>query len=130
MDFGVSERSQTMLAMIREFMDREVIPLEGEMLHGDPATLATGVAAAQAKVKQMGLWAPNHPVEFGGPGLSMVDHGLFAEAVARDPLGMTVFRTQAPDAGTSRSSIAPPPLGNASGGCARWSPARSAATSR
>ena len=27
---------------------------------------------AQDKVKQMGLWAPNHPVEFGGLGLSMV----------------------------------------------------------
>ncbi len=85
--------------MIREFMDREVIPLEGEMLHGDPATLEAGVKAAQAKVKQMGLWAPNHPIEYGGLGLSMVDHGLFAEAVGRSPLGMTVFGTQAPDAG-------------------------------
>jgi alkylation response protein AidB-like acyl-CoA dehydrogenase len=99
MDFEVSPEMATMLAMIRDFMDREVLPLEGEMLHGDPATLATGVAAAQAKVKQMGLWAPNHPVEFGGLGLSMVDHGLFAEAVGRSPLGMTVFGTQAPDAG-------------------------------
>ena len=99
MDFEVSEKMSTMLAMIREFMDREVIPLEGEMLHGDPATLEAGVKAAQAKVKQMGLWAPNHPIEFGGLGLSMVDHGLFAEAVGRSPLGMTVFGTQAPDAG-------------------------------
>ncbi|MEO5724368.1 MAG: acyl-CoA dehydrogenase family protein [Ilumatobacteraceae bacterium] len=99
MDFSMSEEMTVRLAMIREFMDREVIPLEGEMLHGDPRTLEIAVAAAQAKVKQMGLWAPNHPVEFGGLGLSMVDHGLFAEAVGRSPLGMTVFGTQAPDAG-------------------------------
>lgn len=99
MDFQVSEEMAVRLAMIDEFMNREVIPLEGEMLHGDPATLADGVAKAQAKVKQMGLWAPNHPVEFGGLGLSMVDHGLFAEAVGRSPLGMSVFGTQAPDAG-------------------------------
>jgi len=98
-DFEVSEEMSVRLAMIREFMDREVIPLEGEMLHGDPQRLGEAVAAAQAKVKQMGLWAPNHPVEFGGLGLSMVDHGLFAEAVGRSPLGMTVFGTQAPDAG-------------------------------
>ncbi len=98
-DFQVSEEMTIRLAMIREFMDREVIPLEGEMLHGDQGRLADAVAAAQAKVKQMGLWAPNHPVEFGGLGLSMVDHGLFAEAVGRSPLGMTVFGTQAPDAG-------------------------------
>jgi len=99
MDFKVSEEMSTMLAMIREFMDREVIPLEGEMLHGSAEALEAGVKAAQAKVKQMGLWAPNHPVEFGGLGLNMVDHGLFAEAVGRSPLGMTVFGTQAPDAG-------------------------------
>ena len=99
MDFGVSEQMQVMLGMIREFMDREVIPLEGELLFGDPALLDAGVKAAQTKVKQMGLWAPNHPVELGGLGLSMVDHGLFAEAVGRSPLGMTVFGTQAPDAG-------------------------------
>ena len=99
MDFEVSEQMSTRLAMIREFMDREVIPLESVMLHGDEAALQAGVQAAQAKVKQMGLWAPNHPVEFGGLGLSMVDHGLFAEAVGRSPLGMTVFGTQAPDAG-------------------------------
>jgi acyl-CoA dehydrogenase len=99
MDFGVSEEMQVRLDMIRDFMAREVIPLEGEMLHGDPKTLDEGVAKAQAKVKQMGLWAPNHPVEYGGLGLSMVDHGLFAEAVGRSPLGMTVFGTQAPDAG-------------------------------
>ncbi len=99
MDFHVSEEMTVRLAMIREFMDREVIPLEGEMLHGDAPGLDAAVVAAQAKVRQMGLWAPNHPVEFGGLGLSMVDHGLFAEAVGRSPLGMTVFGTQAPDAG-------------------------------
>ncbi len=99
MDFNVSEEMSVRLEMIREFMDREVIPLEGEMLHGDPAALEAGVKKAQAKVKQMGLWAPNHPVEFGGLGLSMVDHGLFAEAVGRSPLGMSVFGTAAPDAG-------------------------------
>ena len=99
MDFTVSEEMSVRLEMIREFMEREVVPLENVMLHGDDAELQAGVAAAQAKVRQMGLWAPNHPVEFGGLGLSLVDHGLFAEAVGRSPLGMTVFGTQAPDAG-------------------------------
>jgi acyl-CoA dehydrogenase len=99
MDFAVSEEMAVRLEMIRVFMEREVIPLENEMLFGSPDDLAAGVAAAQQKVKQMGLWAPNHPVEYGGLGLSMVDHGLFAEAVGRSPLGMTVFGTQAPDAG-------------------------------
>ncbi|RPI11785.1 MAG: acyl-CoA dehydrogenase [Actinobacteria bacterium] len=99
MDFDVSEEMETMLAMVRSFMDAEVVPLEGEMLHGDRAALDAGVARAQRKVHEMGLWAPNHPVEFGGLGLSMVEHGLLSELLGRSPLGHVVFGVQAPDAG-------------------------------
>jgi alkylation response protein AidB-like acyl-CoA dehydrogenase len=80
-------------------MDAEVIPLEGEMLHGDQATLDAVVARAQDKVRQMGVWASNHPTELGGLGLSMVEHGLMSEALGRSPLGHLIFGVQAPDAG-------------------------------
>ncbi len=99
MDFAASEPMQVMLGMVRDFMDAEVIPLEGEMLHGDPQVLEKKIVEAQHKVRQMELWAPNHPVEFGGLGLSMVDHGLLTEALGRSPLGFRIFGVQAPDAG-------------------------------
>ena len=99
MDFEPSESTSVMLAMVDDFMRREVMPLEGELLHGDPDVLATKLAAVQDKVRQMGLWAPNFPVEYGGLGLSMVDHGLLSEALGRSPLGHLAFGTQAPDAG-------------------------------
>ena len=99
MDFTVSDEMETMLGMVREFVDRELVPIEQQMLHGDAASLAEMVAHAQDRVRQMGLWAPNHPVEFGGLGLSMVNHGLLSEALGRSPLGHTVFGAQAPDAG-------------------------------
>jgi len=99
MDFAISEKMSTILEMVTAFMDTEVIPLEGEMLHGDAATLQDFVSSAQVKVRQMDLWAPNHPVEFGGLGLGMLDHGLLSEALGRSPLGHVVFGTQAPDAG-------------------------------
>jgi acyl-CoA dehydrogenase len=99
MDFEVSEKMATILTMVDEFIRDEVIPLEGEMLHGSPEELDRLVAAAQVKVRQMGLWAPNHPLEYGGLGLSMVEHGLLSEALGRSPLGHLVFGTQAPDAG-------------------------------
>jgi alkylation response protein AidB-like acyl-CoA dehydrogenase len=99
MDFDVSEKMQTMLETVRSFMAAEVIPLEGEMLHGEQPTLDAAVARAQDKVRQMGLWATNHPVEFGGLGLTMVEHGLLSEALGRSPLGHLIFGVQAPDAG-------------------------------
>ncbi len=99
MDFELSEKMQTILELVNGFIDAEVIPLEGEMLHGDPVALDEAVRKAQDKVRQMELWAPNHPVELGGQGLSMVEHGLLSEALGRTPLGHLVFGAQAPDAG-------------------------------
>ena len=99
MDFELSEKMTTILDLVGEFIERELIPIEGEMLHGDPKQVEELVATAQDKVRQMELWAPNHPVEFGGLGLSMVEHGLLSEALGRSPLGHTVFGVQAPDAG-------------------------------
>jgi acyl-CoA dehydrogenase len=99
MDFQISDTMQTILPMVRTFMDEQVIPLEGEFLHGQPEVVAEHVAALQERVRQMGVWAANHPVEFGGLGLSMVEHGMLSEALGRSPLGHNVFGVQAPDAG-------------------------------
>jgi acyl-CoA dehydrogenase len=99
MDFEISDQMETILGMVNDFVANEIIPLEGEMLHGDPDVLAAVVTDKQRKVREMELWAPNHPVEYGGLGLGLVDHGLFTEALGRTPLGHTVFGCQAPDAG-------------------------------
>jgi alkylation response protein AidB-like acyl-CoA dehydrogenase len=99
MDFDVSEKMTTILEMVERFVDDELVPLEAVMLHGDEVALAEGVAKAQARVHQMGLWSPNHPVELGGQGFTMVEHGLLSEALGRTPLGHLVFNAQAPDAG-------------------------------
>ncbi len=99
MDFEISDKMQTILSLVNDFVEGELIPLEGEMLHGDPAALDRAIAEKQVRVRQMDLWAPGHPVELGGLGLNLVDHGLLTEAIGRSPIGHLVFGTQAPDAG-------------------------------
>ncbi len=99
MDFAISDKMETILGMVNAFMNDEVIPLEGEMLHGEGPELQRMITECQNKVRQMELWAPNHPVEYGGLGLSLLEHGLMSEALGRTPLGHLVFGTQAPDAG-------------------------------
>jgi acyl-CoA dehydrogenase len=47
----------------------------------------------------MELWAPLHPVEYGGMGLSLVESALIFEALGRTPLGLYAFGCKAPDAG-------------------------------
>ncbi len=99
MDFTVSDKIQTIVNMINEFVDKELIPIEPEFLTKEFSEMLPILKEKQAMVKQMGLWAPNFPVDCGGMGLSMVEHGLVSEALGRTPLGHFVFWCQAPDAG-------------------------------
>ena len=99
MDFAISSKMQTILEMINEFVDRELIPLEQEFLHRPWEELEPTLAAKRQMVKQMELWAPLHPREHGGMGLGLVEYGLVCEALARTPIGVYTFGCQAPDAG-------------------------------
>ncbi len=99
MDFSVSEKMQTIIGMINEFVDKELIPLEAEFISQDFRDMLPVIKEKQAMVKKMELWAPNFPKDVGGMGLSLLEHGLVSEALGRSPLGHYVFWCQAPDAG-------------------------------
>ncbi len=99
MDFSVSERTQTAIEMIREFLVEEVLPLEFRFLQAPFAELVPALEEKRQKVRQMGLWAPQHPAALGGMGLGLVDFALVSEALGVTPLGHYVFGAQAPDAG-------------------------------
>jgi alkylation response protein AidB-like acyl-CoA dehydrogenase len=99
MDFSISEKMQTIIGMINEFVEKELIPLEPEFLTTPSRKMITRIEEKRQMVKQMELWAPNHPKEYGGMGLNLVEHALVSEALGRTPLGHLVFGCQAPDAG-------------------------------
>lgn len=99
MDFTISEKMKVILGMINEFVDKELIPMESQFTKME---FRDGLKIFEEKrkmVKQMELWAPNHPKEYGGMGLDLVEHGLVSEALGRTPLGHYIFGCQAPDAG-------------------------------
>jgi len=100
MDFAVSEKMQTIITMIDEFVDRELIPLESEFLSGKSfSEMIPLLKEKRNMVRQMELWAPNPPKEYGGMGLNLMEHALVSESLGRCPLGHYVFGCQAPDAG-------------------------------
>ncbi|MCW7753684.1 acyl-CoA dehydrogenase family protein [Desulfobotulus sp. H1] len=101
MDFTVSDKMKTILGMINEFVDRELLPLEMEFVKKDFHELLPQIREKQKMVKDMELWAPIYPPELGGMGLSMVEHAMVSEALGRSPLGHFVFWCQAPDAGNA-----------------------------
>jgi acyl-CoA dehydrogenase len=99
MDFTISEKMQTILGMIDEFINKELIPLEKDFLAGNTAHVMSALEEKRQMVKKMELWAPLHPVEHGGMGLELTESALVFEALGRTPLGLYAFGCQAPDAG-------------------------------
>lgn len=99
MDFAIRPEMQKTLDTIQQFMEQEVYPLEPEIgARGFKATLPK-LQAARQKVKQKGLWCPQVPKEYGGMGLSLMEHGMVSAVLGRSLIGHYVFNCQAPDAG-------------------------------
>lgn len=99
MDFSISDKMITILEMVTEFMNKEVIPLEHGFLKSSFRSLLPELEGKRGMVRGMELWAPPHPQEYGGMGLDLVEFALMSEALGRSPLGHYIFGCQAPDAG-------------------------------
>lgn len=79
--FGLSEELQALREMIREFVRRELIPLEPQVPEAEDIPLDLR-RRLSAKTQEMGLWAPDIPEEEGGAGLGELATVLIAEEMA------------------------------------------------
>ncbi len=99
MDFTLEPAKQVIVNRFRNYVDRELIPLEPAFLESGFAALLPVLRGKRADVKKQGLWGPIHPREYGGLGLDLLTHGLISEALGRCPIAHYVFGCNAPDAG-------------------------------
>jgi acyl-CoA dehydrogenase len=100
MDFTISENIQSMIRVVRSFMQKEVYPLERDFLNTSFRDMLPVLKEKRAKAQAMGLWAPHIPEEYGGQGgLSLLEFAHLSEELGRSPLGHYLFNCQAPDVG-------------------------------
>ncbi|HEY4310780.1 MAG TPA: acyl-CoA dehydrogenase family protein [Pirellulales bacterium] len=99
MDFSISPRMQEILAQVREFVEKELYPLEPEARERGFKAMVPQLREKRAKVRKLGLWCPQIPKEHGGMGLSLLEHGMVSEALGGSTMGHYSFNCQAPDAG-------------------------------
>ncbi len=121
MDFSPSPRAADLTARVREFIAREIEPVEAAY-HADLAqrrargedtwTPAPILKELQAKARAEGLWnlflphghdrgyAAKYGTD-GGEGLSNVDYAPIAEATGRSGIAPYVFNCNAPDTGNA-----------------------------
>ncbi|WP_216214226.1 acyl-CoA dehydrogenase family protein [Amycolatopsis aidingensis] len=75
---GLTDVQKEILATVRAFVDKEVIPQAQELEHTDtyPAEIVEGM-------KEMGLFGITIPEEYGGLGESLLTYALVVEEIAR-----------------------------------------------
>ena len=75
---GLTEIQQEILATVRTFVDKEIIPYANELEHADeyPQAIVDGM-------KEMGLFGLTIPEEYGGLGESLLTYALVVEEIAR-----------------------------------------------
>nr|WP_218780622.1 acyl-CoA dehydrogenase family protein [Halobaculum halophilum] len=93
-----SEAARELADRAREFLDEEVIPVEREVLGGDPVT-AEQVADLRAVAREYDVYCPQIGEEFGGMGVDFRDALPMFEVAGRSLLGPAACRVDAPDEG-------------------------------
>jgi len=91
MDFSISKRAEDLKNRAREFVRREVMPLEPR-LSESWSELAPALREARAKAKSQGLWVPDLDIP-------LEEFAVLSEELGRSPLGHYCVNAQAPDIG-------------------------------
>ncbi|MCK6550130.1 acyl-CoA dehydrogenase family protein [Myxococcota bacterium] len=99
MDFSDSPKVAAVRETIREFVKRELHPLEQRLLREGFVPLVPVLKEKRGLAKQTGLFAAHVPEAFGGAGLSLVEFAHMSEELGKSPIGHYVFNCQAPDVG-------------------------------
>jgi len=90
---------EAVLAKADAFMKEELIPLEPEFVGKEWEEIEPILAEKRALARKQGLWVPQMPAEYGGMGLSVVQHGRLMEVLGQTFFGLYALNCQAPDAG-------------------------------
>ncbi len=88
-EFDLGEEHALIVATVREFVERELYPLEEEVERS--RQLDPDVAAdIRRKVRELGFYAPNIPAEHGGGGLDMLGSTLLERELGRTAMALSV----------------------------------------
>lgn len=99
MDFSIPSHVQDITRRVREFVDKEVIPVETRLrVNAEDLTVDT-LQELRRKAKAAGLWAPTMPTELGGMGLNLQEIVPVFEAAGRSLIGPIAIHCSAPDEG-------------------------------
>ncbi|EQB36850.1 acyl-CoA dehydrogenase [Virgibacillus sp. CM-4] len=87
MDLRLSEEQRMVQKTIRKFVEKELMPLENEVLrnerNGMPSLSAEKQEELQLKAKEAGFWGINTPTEYGGADLGQMMQAIVTMEVSK-----------------------------------------------
>lgn len=86
MDFELSPEQADFRSVLRDFVERDIMPVARDLEHGGiyPTTIVE-------KMKELGLFGITVPEEYGGLGLDMVSLAIVFEEISRGWMGVAGF---------------------------------------
>ncbi len=108
---SASDRINEIRALTARIVNKEILPHENELWswrnEGNFAESSRQKArelrkGITEKVKQAGLWAPHLPEEYGGAGLSFLEHAYMNEVLAYAVGAASLFGVVAPNSGNQK----------------------------
>jgi acyl-CoA dehydrogenase len=109
MDFNHSERAHLYIKKVRDFIDKQIRPIENEhfqKIHQENKgsnwsswTLNPAIEALKVEAQQAGLWNLFLPDNEHGQGLNTVEYAALAEEMGKSFIAPEIFNCNAPDTG-------------------------------
>lgn len=109
---ALNERINEIRSLTAQIVNREILPRERELWvwrrDGEGVDDSKRGAARRMRqeirdhVKQAGLWAPHLPPEYGGAGLSFLEHAYMNEVLAYSIGAAALFGVVAPNSGNQK----------------------------
>ena len=108
---NLPDRINQIRLLTAEIVNREILPHENQLWawrrdggyeESDREKARALRHEIQAKVKQAGLWAPHLPEEYGGCGLSFLEHAYMNEVLAYAVGAAALFGVVAPNSGNQK----------------------------
>jgi acyl-CoA dehydrogenase len=106
----LTDRTNQIRLLTAEIINKEILPNENKLFAWRQSGASENELAharelreqIKAKVKQAGLWAPHLPEEYGGCGLSFLEHAYMNEVLAYCIGAASLFGVVAPNSGNQK----------------------------
>ena len=109
-DFSLSPELEEMRLRVRDFIEREVKPVEEviereKLAEQDRNGYVSKLVEMRKKAFAEGLWLPHMPEQWGGMGLGHVQLAMVQAEAAKSYYGPWVLNCQAPDEGNMHTLL-------------------------